>query len=165
MTEYSYTLKTTLGDVVLQLPSGADYIYAEFGKAGPMKVFGIAHTGNLRLMRDIEGKWGRATDKSDPYGHHALYVHSRWNGMKHVEASNATRKKLADVLIAEIVAWVEAHPEALRVAAREKLEHDLDKARGEVDTLTKALGEAKSLVRGLERDLAAMGGRDLEVKA
>jgi hypothetical protein len=171
MSTPSYTITTKLGPLELSLPSGPDYIYANFSQG--LTVHGITDHGSMKLVRSGASFYptddaGLANTKDNPYirRYVALYVSDRWDGKKLKPCTGPRREKIAGAILEAVNKWAAATSEAFEAATQAQHSqliaealNRLDKARGEFDAAYAAWNNAAKDYDRLVGSSAVNGGR------
>jgi hypothetical protein len=104
-----------------------------------LRINNVEYHARVDLHR-YEGSWGlyRSDPARGPDGyntHHAINLsRDDWK-----DASDAARKKVREVLVPELIAFIEANPELLQDGTIKQVERDIERLNHEIDRVSKDL--------------------------
>ena len=138
----SATVETPFGPVTV-LGHGLDRAMFFAERDRPLTINHVPYSGSVRLAR-IGGVW-TATDR---------YIRKVDRGWNDEYPSESARRKIEEVLIPTMVAWLDAHPDvllqgevAVRRAEVEKAQADLTEIEGQLAAAEEKLAQAARAFR------------------
>lgn len=147
-------LRTKIGTVALTATE-ADHIYVEFVDVA---VNGVKLNGSLHLNRygDSFSPYRRDPARSDAYSTHiALSASKPWsNGGG--DASDAARRKIVDVLVPAVNAWVKDNARIFHDAEAAHLNNKADALDTEIAEAEKKLADLKAKRADLQASMEAL---------
>lgn len=150
------TIETTLGPISVQL-DGEDRAWVGTNGDQSVILFGVEYHGSVRFERHGDG----FHLVRDQYGHdyHATHLSRvKWKGHRN-DASQAAKRKFAEVATVALNTWAGSNPEALDVAARAKFEQEMGKLEESIAEHQSAILELGAEMDRLTKEEGARNNR------
>jgi hypothetical protein len=118
----------------------------------PLSMYVERLFGQFVVRRHREGE--RITEHAD----WRAMTMSRWNGVKHEDASVAARKLVVEVLLTALNDYVAAHPDITARAALADLDNSIARVEDDIADLEEKLAERREALAVLQLERNAKGG-------